>query len=95
MFSKPEFGAASISQAIAPTKGGVTSEAMTRVRKVRPSGMSVRAASQPSGAATRQHSALTEKDRVSVVISGSRKLGSPNSVAKLPSVGWPCLSAKA
>ncbi len=41
-FSSPELGAASISQAMAPTKGGVTSEAMTRVRIVRASGMSVR-----------------------------------------------------
>ena len=34
-FSRPELGAASISQAIAPTKGGVTSEAITSVRTVR------------------------------------------------------------
>ena len=59
-FSRPELGAASISQAMAPTKGGVTSEAITSVRTVRRIGMSVRATSQPSGAATRQQIALTE-----------------------------------
>ena len=66
-------GAASISQAIAPTKGGVTSEAITSVRTVRRSGMSVRATSQPNGAATRQQIALTENGDDRVVISGSTK----------------------
>ena len=84
-------GAASISQATAPTNGGVTSEAITRVRTVRRSGMSVRATSQPSGAATMQQIALTETTMISVVISGSTKLGSVNRVTKLPSVGWPSL----
>ena len=94
-FRSPEFGAASISHATAPTKGGVTSEAITRVRSVPLSGISVRAANQPNGAAIRQQIALTENDRISVLTSGSTKLGSVKSVTKLPSVAWPCLSAKA
>src|SRR6185503_18586068 len=80
--SRLELGAASISQATAPTNGGVTSEAITRVRTVRDSGMSVRATSQPSGAATAQHSTLTETESRRVVNSGSTKLGSVNSVTK-------------
>ena len=87
-------GAASISQATAPTNGGVTSEAITSVRTVRASGMSVRATSQPSGAATTQQMALTEIEIVSVAISGSTKLGSVNSVTKLPSVGLPVLGGE-
>src|ERR1041384_3783488 len=82
-FSRPEFGAASISHATAPTNGGVTSEAITRVRTARDSGMSVRATSQPIGAATAQQITLTEIAMVSVVTSGSKKLGSVNSVTKL------------
>ena len=91
-FSSPELGAASISQAMAPTKGGVTSEAITSVRTVRRIGMSVRATSQPSGAATAQQMALTEKEMMRVVISGSTKVGSVNRATKLPSVAWPALS---
>ena len=59
-FSRPELGAASISQAMAPTNGGVTRLAITRVRTVRRIGMSVRATSQPNGAATMQQIVLTE-----------------------------------
>ena len=47
-------GAASSSQAMAPRNGGVTNEAVTSARTVRRSGMSVRATSQPIGAATAQ-----------------------------------------
>ena len=39
---------------MAPRNGGVTNEAVTRIRTVRRSGMSVRATSQPIGAATAQ-----------------------------------------
>ena len=85
-FSSPELGAASISQAMAPTKGGVTSEAITSVRTVRRIGMSVRATSQPSGAATTQQMALTENEMMRVVIRGSTKVGSVKRAAKLPSV---------
>lgn len=92
--SRPELGAASISQAMAPTNGGVTSEAITRVRTVRRIGMSLRATSQPSGAATRQQSALTEKAMIKVVISGSTKLGSVNRATKFARVGWPALSLR-
>ena len=91
-FSRPELGAASISQAMAPTKGGVTRLAITSVRTVRRIGMSVRATSQPRGAATMQQIVLTETAMISVVISGSTKLGSVNRVTKLPSVAAPCLS---
>src|SRR5436853_81508 len=94
-FSRPELGAASISQATAPTNGGVTSEAITRVRTVRDNGMSVRATSQPSGAATRQQIALVENAMVKVVTNGSKKLGSVNRVTKLPNVAWPSLVEKA
>ena len=45
----PLFGAARISQAIAPRKGGVTNDAVTRARISRRSGRSVRATSQASG----------------------------------------------
>ena len=93
--SRPELGAASISQAMAPTKGGVTRLAMTSVRTVRRIGMSVRATSQPRGAATMQQIALTETAMISVVISGSTKLGSVNRVTKLPSVGGTLLVRQA
>ena len=79
---------------MAPTKGGVTSEAMTSVRMVRASGMSVRATSQPRGAATRQQIALTEQEMISVVTSGSTKVGSVNSVAKLASVKPPSFDVR-
>src|SRR5580698_6144718 len=88
-FSRPELGAASVSQAIAPTKGGVTSDAMTSTRKVRASGMSVRATSQASGTATAQQAMLVEKAMISVVINGSTKLGSVKSVTKFASVAAP------
>ena len=45
---------------MAPRNGGVTKEAVTSARTVRRSGMSVRATSQPIGAATRQQIALAE-----------------------------------
>src|ERR1022692_3188950 len=54
LWSKPLLGAASSSQAMAPRNGGVTNDAVTRMRTVRRSGMSVRATSQPIGAATTQ-----------------------------------------
>ena len=79
-------GAASISQAMAPRNGGVTNEAVTSARIVRRSGMSVRATSQPIGAATAQQMTADEVARITVVISGSRKVGSVTSVAKLSSV---------
>ena len=50
----PLFGAARISQAIAPRKGGVTNEAVTRARMSRRSGRSVRATSQASGSGRRR-----------------------------------------
>ena len=92
--SRPELGAASISQAMAPTKGGVTSVAIISVRTVRRSGMSVRATNQPIGAATAQQIRATETEMISVVSRGSRKLSSVNSVTKLSSVKSPCLSIR-
>ena len=52
LLMSPLLGAASSSQAIAPRNGGVTNEAVTSIRTVRRNGMSVRATSQPIGAAT-------------------------------------------
>src|SRR4029450_2713608 len=83
-FRSPELGAASISQAMAPTKGGVTRLAMTSVRTVRRIGMSVRATSQPKGAATMQQIALTETAMISGGISGATETGYVTRGAELP-----------
>ncbi len=88
-------GAARISQAMAPRNGGVTNEAITRMRMVLAAGMSVRATIHPSGAATRQQTRLTDVAMVSVVKSGSRNAGSVNSVWKLASVALRARSVKA
>ncbi len=88
-------GAASSSQAMAPRNGGVTNEAMTRMRMVCRSGMSVRATIQPMGAATRQQMALTETAMVKVVSNGSTKSGSVKTQRKLASVTWPARSVRA
>src|SRR4249919_1013097 len=56
---------------------------------VRRSGMSVRATSQPIGAATAQQITADEVARITVVINGSRKVGSVTSLTKLPSVKLP------
>ena len=79
---------------MAPRNGGVTNEAVTSARTVRRSGMSVRATSQPIGAATRQQMAAELVARINVVISGSRKVGSVTSWPKLPSVKPPARSWK-
>ena len=65
-------GAASSSQAMAPRNGGVTNDAVTRMRTVRRSGMSVRATSQPIGAATTQQISADKVASAKVVSSGSR-----------------------
>ena len=75
LLSSPLLGAASSSQAIAPRNGGVTNEAVTSMRTVRRNGMSVRATSQPIGAATAQQMMLDEVAMMTVVISGSTKIG--------------------
>ena len=72
---RPLFGAASSSQAMAPRNGGVTNEAVTSARMVRRSGMSVRATSQPIGAAIAQQMIAELDARITVVISGSTKSG--------------------
>jgi hypothetical protein len=92
LLSRPLFGAANSSQATAPRKGGVTKDAVTSARTVRRSGMSVRATSQPMGAATTQQIAAELTARIKVVTSGSRKIGSVTSIAKLPSVKPPARS---
>jgi hypothetical protein len=56
--------------------------------------MSVRATSHPIGAATRQQIAAELVARMTVVISGSRKLGSATSWAKLARVKAPARSWK-
>ena len=88
-------GAASSSQAMAPRNGGVTNDAMTSMRTVCRSGMSVRATIQPMGAATRQQMALTETAMVKVVSNGSTKAGSVKTQRKLASVTWPARSVRA
>jgi len=71
-------GAANSSHAIAPRKGGVTKRCRDQGRATvrRRSGMSVRATSQPMGAANTQQMMLELVARISVVISGSTKTGS-------------------
>src|SRR6184192_1277284 len=81
LLMRPELGAANSSQAMAPRNGGVTNEAVTSARTVRPSGMSVRATSQPMGAATAQQMMLELVARISVVINGPTKTGSVTSVS--------------
>src|SRR5215216_7955838 len=80
--SSPLLGAARISQAMAPRNGGVTNEAVTSARIVLVSGKSVRATSQPIGAAIAQQITLDETAMVIVVMSGSTKSGSVNSAWK-------------
>src|ERR1700721_1256221 len=91
----PLLGAAKSSQAIAPRKGGVTNDAVTNIRTVRRNGMSVRATSQPIGAATRQQMMLEEVAMMMVVMSGSRKIGLVTSSVKFASVKAPLRSTKA
>src|SRR5476649_1430060 len=86
LLSKPLLGAASNSQAMAPRNGGVTNEAVTSARITPENGKSVRATSQPIGAATAQQMIADEVAMVKVVISGSRNVDSVNSRMKLASV---------
>src|SRR3954467_3200782 len=77
---------------MAPRNGGVTNDAVTSARTVRRSGMSVRATSQPIGAATAQQMTADEVARMTVVKSGLVKVGSVTSVTKFCSVKPPALS---
>src|SRR5690242_6494187 len=79
LFSNPLLGAASNSQAMAPRNGGVTNEAVTNARIMPLKGRSVRATSQPIGAATAQQIIADEVARTKVVISGSMNEDSVNS----------------
>ena len=56
--------------------------------------MSVRATSQPIGAATVQHATLEHTAMITVVISGSRNSGSAKSCWKFESVNAPSLSTR-
>ena len=64
---------------MAPRNGGVTNDAVTSRRTVRRSGMSVRATSQPIGAATAQQISADRVASAKVVSSGSRKSASDTS----------------
>ena len=77
---------------MAPRNGGVTNDAVTISRTVRRNGMSVRATSQPIGAATAQQIRLVLKARMKVVTNGSRSVGSFARVMKFCSVNAPLLS---
>src|SRR5471030_1415184 len=90
--SMPLFGAARISQAIAPRNGGVTNEAVTSARIAPRNGMSVRATSQASGSATMHEASATLAAIPSAVRNGATKLGSLASWTKLASVGAPLSS---
>jgi hypothetical protein len=80
---------------MAPRNGGVTNDAVTSAR-IRPViGMSVRATSQPIGAATRQHPMLELTATMAVVSIGSRNSGSVKKLAKFSSVKAPVRSMKA
>ena len=85
----PLSGAARISQAIAPKKGGVTKDAVIRMRIVRRAGMSVRATSHASGMATITLVNETQTARIKVVRMGAARLGSVTSAVKLAIVTAP------
>jgi hypothetical protein len=92
--SRPEFGAARISQAMAPRNGGVTNDAVTSARIAPVIGMSVRATSQPIGAATMQQARLELTATIAVVSIGSRNSGSAKKAWKFSSVKAPARSTK-
>src|SRR5713226_10087210 len=88
----PPLGAARISQAMAPRNGGVTNDAITSARTVRRNGISVRATSQPMGAATMQQVMPTLVEIHNVVISGLSSVGSVNNCTKFLNVKAPAVS---
>src|SRR6266852_6586140 len=90
--SMPLFGAASISQAIAPRNGGVTKDAVTKARIMARSGMLVRDTSQASGVATAQEATATLSAMASAVRNGETKLGSRTSLMKFAGVSAPASS---
>src|SRR5664279_4461247 len=79
LLSSPLLGAASNSQAMAPRNGGVTKDAVTSARITPENGKSVRATSQPIGAATAQQMIADEMAIMKVVTSGSKNDDSVNS----------------
>ena len=80
---------------MAPRKGGVTKDAVTSTRIQRRNGMSVRATSQASGAATATDASATATEIAEVLRNGSRNAGLEKMVTKLPAVKSPALSVKA
>ena len=70
----PLFGAARISQAMAPRKGGVTKDAVTSPRTIWRPGMSVRATIHARGVATMQERAPTHSAIVMAVTKGRRSV---------------------
>src|SRR5215468_10622419 len=94
LFKSPLLGAANSSQAMAPRKGGVTNDAVTSARTVRRSGISVRATSQPIGAANAQQMMLELVARITVVVKGSTNTGSVTKVLKLSRVNAPLRSTR-
>ena len=85
----PLFGAARISQAMAPRNGGVTNEAITKTRTSRRPARSVRATSQASGVAMTHDRRPTLSAMAKAVRYGRRSVGSETSAAKLASVSSP------
>src|SRR5664279_721345 len=79
LLSSPLLGAASSSQAMAPRNGGVTKDAVTSARMTPENGRSVRATSQPIGAATVQQITAEDVAMMKVVTNGSKNDDSVNS----------------
>jgi hypothetical protein len=92
---RPLFGAARISQAIAPRKGGVTKDAVTMTRtKLRP-GMLLRATSQAIGAATAAERRPTLVATIRLIFNGATSVSSVTSRSRFASVTAPAASVKA
>src|ERR1700754_1761742 len=95
LLSNPLLGAARSSQAMAPRNGGVTKDAVTSARMVLLRGRSVRATSQPIGAATAQQMIDEPTATVNVVISGAIKAASVKRRSKFAKVKLRVRSVKA
>src|SRR5215207_1184697 len=92
---RPLFGAARISHAMAPRKGGVTKDAVISTRtRFRP-GMFVRATSQAIGAATAAEINPTLVATIRLTLSGAAKVSSVTRRAMFAKVRAPSLSVSA
>jgi hypothetical protein len=78
LLRRPAFGPASMTQANAPRKGGVTNEAMMRPRMSRFPGRSVRAESQAMGTPMASEASPTQNARITVFHSAFWKCESVN-----------------